>query len=302
MTRPLPPPGRNAGSSFLSEEDARAILHRAVQLQTEAAERLERQAQLRMLTQSSTGDTDTGYRREDIEAAAAEAGIGVEHIRQAMLEQETLGDTAAPLAPWVDRMGVRLLRTRKRSLELVRAVRADPTAVVSTFRTVAASPPYNLKLIDSIGDSPLDGAVSVYRLPEYSSMSWNPDPLGYVAALIGLKQVLVTFRLHVPPDAPGCTIELRGDLRGGTRSNVWAGLSVSGVGGVGLGAAALGVAAAAGLALPVVAAASAVGLLGGGGASAVGYGAAYRYYLRKMTEEMDTMLRVVDVTARTNPG
>lgn len=301
MTRPLPTPSTNADSSLLSEEGARAVLHRAVQLQAEAADRLEREARLRMLAQPSTGAAVTGYRREDIEAAAAEVGIGVEHIRRALLEQEALGETAEQLAPWVDRMGIRLLRTRKRSLELVRTVNADPTLVLSTFRKLAVSSSYNLKLIDSIGDSPLDGAVSVYRLPAYMSQSTTHNPLAYGATAIGLEQILVTFRPNGPDDVPGCTIEIRGDLRRGTGRNVWAGIGLSGVSGVGLGAMALGVAATAGMAVPVVAAVSATGVLGGGAAGALGYGAAYRHYLRKLTEELDTLLRVVDVTARTNP-
>ena len=54
-------------------------------------------------------------------------------------EQEALGE-AQPLAPWIDRMGVRMLGTRHRTLELVRPVRAGarPVGIASGLREIAA--------------------------------------------------------------------------------------------------------------------------------------------------------------------
>jgi hypothetical protein len=57
--------------------------------------------------------------------------------------------------------------------------------------------------------------------------------------------------------------------------------------------------AAAGAVLPLAVAGVAVGLAGLGGAAAAGHGARYRYYLRKMTSELETLLKVVDTSART---
>ncbi len=287
-----------SAAAMLTEERARAALHRAAQLQAEAADRQERQAQMRMLAQSAAGGISEGYRREDIEAAAQEAGIAVEHIRQALLEQEALGE-AQPLAPWIDRMGVRMLGTRHRTLELVRPVRAGARPVLAALQRVATAPPYGMTLIDSFGASPLEGGVLVYKLPTYSSLSSAHDAFAYAAAAIDLEQLLITLRPHEVAGAPHCTIELRSDLRTSTKRNVWAGLALSGIGGGVTAAGAVAAALSSGLMLPLVAAAGAAGLLGGGAAGAAGTGSLYRYYLRKMSGELETMLRVIDVTART---
>src|SRR5690606_30631518 len=228
--------------------------------------------QMRMLGHASHDGGLDGYRREDIEAAAEEAGIAVEHIRQALLEQEALGDSADPLAPWMDRTGSRLLGTRQRSFELVRTIRAEPAAVLATLKRVLAAAPYEMTLIDSIGESPLEGAVLVFQLPRYSSLSSTHLEFAYNASAIDLEQVQVSLQPLPAAEGQHCIVKLRGDLRTGTRKNVWAGLVTSGISAGGASVLAVAAALSAGLAVPLVGAAGAAAVLAGGGAGAKGYG------------------------------
>lgn len=298
--RPTTPPG----APLLPEERVHAALRRAAQLQAEAAERLEGDVRARIAPQA--GDAgEPGFRREDVEAAAVQAGISPEYIQQALVEQDTLGDHATELAPWMDRMANRMLRTRQRSMELSRTMDAEPRAVLDAMQRVFPAPPYGLMLTDCVGPAPLEGGVLVFQLPGMSALMSNAasGSFAYTAAAVDLLQLHATLHAVPAGERNRCTVTLRGDLRTSARRNVWAGIGLSGVGGtIGglIGGAVVG--AASGGVIPLLAAGVALGAAGFGGASAVGYGAAYRHYLRKMIRELETLLKVVDTNARTGGG
>ncbi|HET7274885.1 MAG TPA: hypothetical protein VFI91_06875 [Longimicrobiaceae bacterium] len=277
----------------------RAALRRAARLQADAAEQLENEARLRIEAHTGSKAAPDGFLPEDVESAAVEAGISAEYIRRALVEQEALGEHAEELAPWMDRTGDRMLGTRQRSIDISRVVAAEPEATLEAMRRIFPAHPYGLTLIDSIGGTPLEGGVLVFQLPKMSGFSTSVTPFGYAASVIDLFQIAVTMRPVDTAGKPACEVTLRGDLRTSMRRNVWAGLGVSGViGGVG-GGIALGGAIAVGAMLPLAIAVGAIGLTGFGGASALGYGAVYRYYLRKMTAELETLLKIVGTNART---
>jgi hypothetical protein len=282
----------------LPEERALAALRRAAQLQAEAAERQETHSRALAAHRTDAPGAGSGFRREDVEAAAAEAGIAPEFVRQALQEQDTLGEHATALAPWIDRMGERMLRTRERSLELSREIEAEPREVLEAMQRVLPAHPYTMTLMDSLGGPPLEGGVLVFQLPRVSMGSWGYTPFSYTMTAIDLLQLHVTLDPLPRPDRTATRLTFRGDLRVGIRRNVWAGVGVSGVAGAtGL---ALGtvVGIATGALLPLIAAAAGLGALGVGGAGA-GYGAVYRYYLKKALNDLETLLRVVDANART---
>ncbi|HEX2187650.1 MAG TPA: hypothetical protein VHG51_02070 [Longimicrobiaceae bacterium] len=292
------PPNRPSPST-IPEDRALAALRRAAQLQAEATERVEAQTHALAARRGDDPGAGSRFRPEDIEAAAAEAGIPAEFVRQALQEQETLGEHAAALAPWMDRMGNRLLRTRQRSLELSREIEAEPQAVLDAMQRVFPAHPYAMTLVDSLGPPPLEGGVLVFQLPRASMGSSSYTPFGYVMTAIDLLQVHATLQ-PVPRQGRTATLlTLRGDLRVGIRRNVWAGLGLSG----GAGAAGLVVGTALALAsggvAPLVAAGAALGAAGMGGAALAGYGTLFRYYFRKALGELETLLRVVDANART---
>ncbi|HEX9938432.1 MAG TPA: hypothetical protein VGB15_14950 [Longimicrobium sp.] len=292
-----PEPNRAPGSELISDQRVHAALRRAAQLQMESVERMEQQARTRIETE--TGAEPGGYLREHVEAAAAEAGISPEYLRQALLEQDALGEHAEDLAPWVDRMGNRLLGTRQRSLELSRTIDAEPAAVLEEMKRIFPAHPYGMTLVDAVGGLPLEGGVLVFGIPRYTLGSSMSSTFAYAATCVDLLQLHVSLRAVKLGQKTGCEVTFRGDLRTSTRRNVWAGLGLSGGGGV-VGAIVTGAAAlAAGAVLPLALAGVAVGAAGMGAASAAGYGAIYRYYLKKMIRELETLLKVIDTSART---
>lgn len=293
-----PEPSRAPGSDLISDQRVHAALRRAAQLQMEAVERMELQARTRIETE--TGAEPGGYLREHVEAAAAEAGISPEYLRQALLEQDALGEHAEDLAPWVDRMGNRLLGTRQRSLELSRTIDAEPSAVLEEMQRIFPAHPYGMTLVDSLGGLPLEGGVLVFQIPRMSMASTTvSSSFSYAATCVDLLQLHVSLRAVKRGEKTGCEVTFRGDLRTSTRRNVWAGLGISGGGGV-LGAIVSGaVVVATGAVLPLALAGVAVGVAGLGGATAAGYGALYRYYLKKMISELETLLKVIDTSVRT---
>jgi len=294
MSSSLPERSRSPGSELIPDERVHAALRRAAQLQIEALQRLEEQAAARI--EDHSGAESGGFLREHVEAAAAEAGISPEYLRQALLEQDALGEHDADLPPWVDRMGVRLLKTKQRSLELSRTIDAEPAAVLEAMERTLPAPPYGMTLVDSAGGLPLEGGVLVFQIPRYTM---GGGSFSYNATSVELLQLHVSLRAVRQGEKIGCEVTLRGDLRTSTRRGVWLGLGLTGVGGV-VGAVVSGAAVAAvGAILPLAAAGIAVGAAGLGGAAALGYGASYRSYLRRMSAELETLLKVVDTSART---
>lgn len=294
--RPTTPPG----APLLPEERVHAALRRAAQLQAEAAERLEGSVRARIAPQA--GDAgEPGFRREDVEAAAVQVGISPEYIRQALVEQDTLGDHATDLAPWMERMAGRILRSRQRAIELSRTIDAEPRVVLNAMERVFPAHPYGLMLTDCVGPAPLEGGVLVFQMPRITASGYTS--FSYAATAVDLLQLHATLHPVPSGERMRCTVTLRGDLRTSARRNVWAGLGISGLGGTVGGLIGGGVAAiASGGIVPLLAVGVALGAAGLGGASAVGYGAAYRHYLRKMIRELETLLRVVDTNARTGGG
>jgi len=283
----------------IPEERALAALRRAAQLQAEAAERQEKHT--RALAAHRAGDSGegSGFRREDIEAAAAEAGISPEYVRRALQEQDTLGEHATALSPWMERMGRRFLGTRHQSLEIVREIEAEPHVVLEAMQRVFPAPPYGMTLMDSLGGSPLEGGVLVFQVPRMSWGSMSYTAFEYAMTMCDITQLHISLQPVRRAERTSTALTLRVDMRLGIRRNVWAGLGVSGAMGAGGVAAGVAVGLAAGALVPLVVAGAALGAMGGGGAGVAGYGAIYRYYHRKAIHELEMLLRVVDASART---
>ena len=279
-----------ARADRISDERAHAALRRAAELQAEAEERLETQSRGQIATEWDGSGTADGFRREDVETAAVEAGIAPEFIRQALVEQDIDGADATELAPWITQVGSGLLRTRQRTIALSRAIDAPAASVLEAMRRVFPAHPYAMTLIDSIGE-PLAGGVLLFEIAHSTHTHFQT-----AATAVELQQLHVTLKPVTIGERDGCELTLRGDLRAGMRRNVVFGLSFSGLfGSLGV---VLGVAISTALILPVIAVSAAFGIVGGGGAAA-SYGAIYKHYLKKLTGDLETLLRTVDTNART---
>jgi predicted Ser/Thr protein kinase len=300
-----------AGSlaEVVSTDQARAIWLRAAQLQTEATTRL--QARYR---DPSPGDTPAGslpsggYRLQDVEQAASEAGIAPEFVAMAIAERPagTVG-RSVDLSEREERVLTRMLGTRERSISSSRVIQATPRAVLEAIGRVLTAPPYGLKLRDTVGGHPLDGGVLVFDISLLRNVIVAFDGVlsmfRYRMTQIEVEQLHVALKPLGTPTS-GCEVTVSGDLRGGLRKNWtfdrWLSGSLGVVGG------AIGTAAGVALALGPLAAAAAASavLFGAGGAVLFGgttlglYRLSYRYALRKAREELDGMLVAVEGNLR----
>ena len=285
-----------AGSlaEVVSTDQARAIWLRAAQLQAEATTRL--QARYR---EPQSGDTPAGplpsggYRLQDVELAASEAGIAAEFVAMAIAERPAGTEVGpADLSAREDRTLTRMLGTRDRSISSSRVIRAAPKEVLEAIGRVLTAPPYGLKLRDTVGGHPLDGGVLVFDVSLLRNVIVAFD--GVLSMFRYRMTQLEIEQLHValkPVGSPtsGCEVTVSADLRRGLRKAWLVDKWVTGV--VGL----VGAAAGAGIGLtialgPLAAAVAATGAVVAGGASLAGCRWGYRYALKKGREELEGML------------
>ncbi len=283
---------------MISEERARAIWHRAAQLQAETVQRIEDRSRS-LAVRNGADPAAEGFRRSEVEAAAVEAGISAEFVQLAFVETGETGTSSARLDGWQDRAATRLLGTRERHIELTRTIAASAPEVLAAMQRIFPTHPFFLTLTDSVGE-PLRGGTLLFKLPDFAMGTGVTTPFAQNAATVGLKQIRVRLRPLAEGGAGPCEVILGADLHQGVRQNWWWGTALSGTAGglgaaVGLTAGAKALALAGALvALPAVAAGVAIG-----GAGALGFGALYRYYFRKLVEDFRQLLQILDVNART---
>jgi predicted Ser/Thr protein kinase len=289
--------GNSGGHAMLSEEQAAIVWQRAAQLQADAAQKLEARARRTDGLGSAAAHPTSGYRVRDVEEAAVEAGISRQFVSLALAEvQRPEAVTPAREIPeWEERAAMRVLGNVDRTLAVTAVIRADKKRVLQAVGRVLQGQPFSAAFRDSMGGHPLDSGVMIFDLPPMTDyqQAWSYTQFG-----LNVKQVRATIRA-APLDPSACEVELSVDLRRGVLLN-WrtaAGLgSGLGIGG-GVAAAALGtkLAALAGAALALPALGGALLI---GGATVVGYGALYRWSLRKARDELERVLTAIDADVR----
>jgi len=284
----------------LDEGRARAIWQRAAELQAEAQRREEERAREEAGRSLARGD---GLSAADVEAAAVEAGIAPEFVQLAMAEEGGPLDPEVSLAGWSGRGARWMLGGATPRRQLSRSIDATPEAVLDAMRNMLPQHPYHLTLHDTLGD-PLDGGILVFDVP--SAMTSSFTPFTYALAVPDIEQLHFLLR----PDrtdggenhpVAGTELILSFDLRHGARLNFLVGSGLAGACGaaVGAGAGAL-VAAAAAPALGVLA--GAVVLAGTAGGSGLGYRALFGRGVRKAVDELEKLLKQIDVHTRVGGG
>lgn len=286
-------------TQMLSEARAAAVWQRAAELQAEAAKRSEAASPPLHLLAPADGssDPDAGFRVDDVRAAAVQAGISAEFVTLALAESEGI-DAHGFSGEVGERAATRLLGTTQRSIEVARRIAGEPAAIMEAMKRVLPAGPYHLTLSGMVGADPLDGGVLIFDLPAYNAMSSNP--FAYTAAMVGVKQLRLMLRPAGTEGAtPATEVSIAVDLR---RSVRYGSVTTAGLGGLaavlgGVGGAAVGAGALALGALAALPAAAGVALLGV--PVALGCGAAYRYYVRKLTADLERILRSMEAQVRT---
>jgi predicted Ser/Thr protein kinase len=289
-----------AGSQaeVVSTDQARAIWSRAAQLQAEATTRL--QARYREPLQEGAtegGVSSGGYRLQDVELAAEEAGIAAEFVAMAIAERPA-GHPArsTDFSEREERVLTRMLGTRDRSISCSRVIQAPPATVLETIGRVFPSPPYGLKLRDTVGGHPLDGGIMVFKALMLRGAIVAFDNVrsifSYRMTQLELEQLHVALKPLGTPVAV-CEVTVSGDLRRGLRKAWTIDKWFSGVVG------SVGAAAGAGLGLTIALGplAAAVGLgcaAVAGGLSLAGCRWGYRHALRHGRTELEGLLAALD--------
>ena len=207
----------------ISEEEARALWHRAAELQAEAARRLEERSRL-LAPQGRPSDTAEveGYRLADVRAAAEEAGISPAFVDHALVEARNRalaeGGQARP-----SRMAARFLGQPPRALEVSRVIHAPAEEVYRAMQRILPERPFHLSLVDQHGGGPLDGGVLVFNVPAYSySTTPGDQSFAYEMAWVDLKQLLFSLR-RVDTDPPETELTVRGSWVHSHKLNLWVG-------------------------------------------------------------------------------
>ncbi len=290
-------PAQTGGDRLLDEREVSAVLQRAAQLQADAARRVEE----RSLTGSVPAPTTASLLRvSEVQAAAAEAGIGPEFVALAAAELPVDGALAssAVSAGAEGRWAVRLFGADVRQLVASRVFRAPAKAVLDALSQVWQASPFSLRLLDAVGPHPLDGGALIFRVPKFS---YDSDGSGrvvvgfpYYMGILSIGQLRLTMRPR-GRDAIECTVtaELHATIASGRRMYYpWVG-GMAAVTGAAVGAAMFMVL------LPIFAALATLGVF------ATAYGGlhklnhvAFAYYRRQAQEHLETLLADVDASLR----
>lgn len=299
----------------LSPEQAEAVWLRAAQLQMDAATRIRQRSKELRPGPGATGpggdQPTSGYRLKDVEAAAAEVGIGSEFVQLALAELPAAGGTSSAVAPVVatpleERVATLLLGTDQRSLRVARTFDAPPAKVLEALGRTVGAYPYELELLDTVGGHPLDGGVLLFRVPQYklnqtdTTSSYGVNMFRYRMTQLELEALRMTVQ-PVPGRADRTEVAIYGDLRPGARKNVrashWFAAGAGTLGSVGTFLVSIAPKA---LALSFgVAVLPAIGVFAAGGALSYGlYRMAYRSALKASDEALGRMLDAVGASMR----
>jgi serine/threonine protein kinase len=156
--------------AVLSEQQAAGVWRRAAQLQADALRRLQARRDLLSTAGPAAPAVDgsdhpaaSGYRLDDVAAAAAEAGISRQYVAMALAELPR--GVAVPATPGVgEREATAFLGTTERSLGVSHVVPAPPARALRALGVVLQQAPYELRLRETVGAHPLDGGVIVFDL------------------------------------------------------------------------------------------------------------------------------------------
>ncbi len=280
----------------VSGDRARLIWRRAAELQAEAARKLEERSRA-----LAPGDDDgSDFRLTVVKSAAIEAGISSEFVELALAEARA--DPESPSHEKAERRARRFLGTNQTNIEVSRVINAAPSSVLDALQRVLPSSRFALLHVDTLGDDPLDDGVYVFEPPSMWTQAGTAAEFANKMGSISAKRIYVSMRAI----GEGRTeVAIRAPAARGLRLNYRVGAGM--VGGVGMGggfgggaiaASVLGGALAAPVLVPAVAAAVVLGAGGLGGLTFWGIRAGYRHSLKKAEKALETMLQVVDASAR----
>jgi hypothetical protein len=274
-------------NEHITEAQASEVWRRAAELQAEAERRREARA-LELPAPAAEGALPV----TEVTAAAVEAGISPEFVRQAIAEvaHASTGEEGGPGA-WLTDV---LMGTGPRAMAATRAFAAGPAEALAAVQRVLPGHPYGFALVDSVGD-PLAGGTLVLEL---TTDGMGSHPKLKMLSATGSRRVRLTIRPAA--GGAGCEVDLVGELRASLPEPNTVGVTLVGFGAGGGGLmSALLAAKVVGLAGAVLLLPLGAGLALAGAATVAGHRAYYRWCLREGAKELAGILASIDAHIRT---
>lgn len=275
------------------EQLADAALRRAAQLQSEAAERIERKALVRA--------SDNHLTRAELIVVAREAGIAEEYLALALSEVEgspgTDGSLPALVVESEPAVMTRWLGSRHRSLSAARQIPASADAVLRLLPDVFEADEFRLRFAGFEQAELIRGGVLRFEMAKLGDMVTRTG--GYTPLCYRLTQLeMWTLKVTIHELGPtSCEVVVYGDLRQGSAANVRAAKGFT----AGLGVVAVGVATAISIASGLGALTLIPALVAGassGGLTMLGYRSTYQSVLRYTLVDFEHLLDAVERRAQ----
>ncbi len=240
----------------------------------------------------------------EVKLIGDEAGIDPQFIELALRQHAAEKHAPTSVSREMSDVAGRFLGTPEEHVTVTRVIRADKGKVLDAMKKLFPSEPFNLKLLEVIGDEEnLADSTLIFKVPQLEhafSASGVISTFAYRMSIADLNRMTVT--LH-SIDEERTEVSTQLDLKFGKWRNFKVGSWISGIFGsaigflvlvVGLKKMALGLVGVAGIA-------TMTGLILAYG-SYWAYRLAYRSGIRKGQREITELLAQIDVTARTGGG
>lgn len=284
-------------ASEMDYQDAELIWKTAARLQADAARRLDERSK----NIASSGNTEktigNSLSLHEVQSIAEEAGINTEYVALALKEIEAQKLHPKAVTDRQMKWANRLLGTDANELSISRVIQATPEQVMESLKRILPTAPYNLKLLDVIGDTEnLQNAMLVFEVPTFDMGMGGEDVFSsfkYNMSIPDLNRLMVS--LHALGENQ-TEISFRADMRHGKARNLkWGGWITGILGGLG------GlIGGAMGRKTGDVVSGSVLGTFLGTLFSGWLYRWAYRSGLSKSEEELGKLLSAISVDARTS--
>ena len=278
---------------------AEEIWRMAARLQAEAASRLDDRSRA-IATASDSEFQRDGFSLSEVKMIGDEAGIDPQFIELALRQQAAEKHAFKSISGQKSDLAGRFLGTSEDHVTVTRVIGAEKSKILAAMERLFPGEPFNLQLLEVLGGNDnLADSTLIFKVPqvEQAVSASGINTFAYRMSITDLNRMTVS--LHAL-DEKRTEVSVQLDLKYGKWRNFSMGSWITGVFGVLAGLIALGIAAKK----------SALGVIGLSTLTAtialvLGYGTywayrlAYRSGLKKGRREIEDLLALLDVNART---
>jgi hypothetical protein len=183
--------------TIFDQQQSELVWKISARLQAEAAQRLETRSKQLAQTNDSKS-IGQGFTVDEIKSIAEEAGIETTFVAQALKQIESDALQIVQVSDAEEARASKFLGTEEKSMVITRIVKAKPEVVLEAMKRILPNDPYNLKLIEILGDeSALQDSTMVFEVPQIDmSGATNSSAISnfsYQMSIPDLKRVWITL-------------------------------------------------------------------------------------------------------------